>query len=336
MDQRTSGDTVGSLRPIPAVLAIDIESDLRSGPPGTGVAAVGLERTHAFLSRFRPRLEDATGRRVRFAWFVRMDPQTEAQAERADGLVSAARSTFAAIEASDDRIGLHTHAGRWDAARRRWVADHADADWIDQCLAASFGAYAAAFGLPCREHRFGDRFSSESMYRQLDRLGAIVDLTPEPGLRGMRRSDPTADATGAIPDYRGWPKAPQRHSPDGPWTLPMSSTDPDQALPPLRRLTRRIVFAGQERNRPLTMERPLPTSGHFWELVERALDEGAGHLAWAIRSDLSLTPRFERVGTILIDLLARPLAGRLAFGGGEDALIGLGLLPRREEVDPGA
>ena len=107
--------------PVPAVLAIDVESDARAGRPGSGVRALGFERTVAWLEDLRPRLEDAGGRRVRYAWYVRMDPQVTAQAGRADGLVEAAPGAWEAITAAGDVIGLHTHAGRWIEARGRWV-----------------------------------------------------------------------------------------------------------------------------------------------------------------------------------------------------------------------
>jgi hypothetical protein len=311
--------------PVPAVLAIDVESDARAGRPGSGVRALGFERTVAWLEDLRPRLEDAGGRRVRYAWYVRMDPQVTAQAGRADGLVEAAPGAWEAITAAGDVIGLHTHAGRWIEARGRWVADHGEPAWVDRCLTASFVAYEGHFGRPCREHRFGDRFSSQRMFDRLADLGAVVDLTPEPGMRGRRRSDRTADATGSIPDYRGYATRPHRDG-RGVWIMPLTSADPAPAMSPARRWLRRLAFAGQSRARPMAIERAWPSAGLFWDLAERALDDGAAHLAWAIRSDVSLWPQFERVSEVVSGVLRHPLASRLAFGGGEDALRHLGLV----------
>jgi hypothetical protein len=99
-------------------------------------------------------------------------------------------------------------------------------------------------------------------------------------------------------------------------------------MPHARRWLRRVVFAGQSRARPMALERRWPSAGTFWDLAERALDDGAPHLAWALRSDVSLWPQFGGVASILASLVGRPLARRLAFGGGEDALVALGLIPQ--------
>ncbi|MCI0344121.1 MAG: hypothetical protein L0221_01575 [Chloroflexi bacterium] len=310
---------------LPAVLAINIESDGRIGGPGSGVAAAGLVQTWSWLGALRPRLEDATGRAVRFAWFVRMDPQIALQAGRGDGLVAAAPAVFEAIAVAGDSVGLHTHAGRWDAARRRWVADHGDGAWVDRCLVSGFASFEGTFGRLCREHRFGDRFSSPAMYARLADLGVAVDLTAEPGLRGTKSSDPAADATGAIPDYLHVPRGPRRVGGDQLWSLPLSSADPAPGLPLARRLARRVAFIGKPRHRPLTLWRTWPSATAYWDIVDGAVRDGAQHLAWVVRSDLPLRPAYPRVAEILATLRARPLARRLAFGSGEDALDRLGL-----------
>jgi hypothetical protein len=311
---------------IPFVLAIDVEHDGRPARPGSGLPLVGLARTDDMLRSLRPRFEDATGRAVRFAWFVRMDPQIAVLAGRADALVEAGRPRIDEWAAHGDRIGLHTHAGRWDVRRGRWVVDHGSADWIAHCVGTSAAAFAGAFGTPCREHRFGDRWSSQAAFGELARLGVEVDLTIEPGQRSVPRLDLTSDATGRIPSYQRLRSEPFRNRASGLWLLPLSAADPAPALSPPVRLARRLRYAGRPRHRPLQLDRPWPSPGAFWDLVERTLDAQARpYFACAIRSD-TIVHLGGRLEQILNALVPRALARRFVFTDGHGALETLGLL----------
>jgi hypothetical protein len=312
---------MGADASVPIVLGIDVEPDNRHDPPGSGVDATGFRRTAEILGALRPRLEDATGQPVVFAWFVRMDPQVADQGGRPDALLAAAPGVVEVLEEAGDVIGLHTHAGRWDARRRVWVADHADSAWIDHCLVSSFAAYADRQGRTCREHRFGDRFSSHAVFERVARLGARVDLTTEPGQPGTRRPSHLDHHTGRIPSYARAPRTPHRALADGSlWLLPLSSADPAPALGPARRWARRLRYLGQPRHRTLIFDRSWPTPGLFWDLAERQLADGAEHLAFVIRSDLVLSPHWARADAVIDALLDRRLAARLAFVGGEEAV----------------
>ena len=305
---------------VPIVLGIDVEPDNRHDPPGAGVDATGFRHTAEYLEAIRPRLADATGSAVRFAWFVRMDPQVAAQGGRPDALLAAAPEVVAGIEAAGDVIGLHTHAGRWDPARGWWVAGHGDATWIDECLARSFDAFAHRFGRPCREHRFGDRFSSPAAFERLATLGARVDLTLEPGQPG-RRVPRHEHGTARMPSYARAPRFPHPAAEDGSlWLLPLSSADPAPAMSRGRRWARRLRYVGQPLHRTLMLDRPWPSAGLLWDLAEDQLARGAGHLAFVIRSDLVLGPRWAGASAVLESLVQRPLVRRLTFVGGEEAV----------------
>lgn len=306
---------------IPIVLGIDVEPDNRQSAPGAGVEVTGFRRTAATLASLRPRLAEATGHPVRFAWFVRMDPQVTAQGGSPDALLSAAPEVSDALQEAGDVIGLHTHAGRWDPSAKSWVADHADAAWIDHCLEASFEAFAERFGRTCREHRFGDRFSSVAGFRRLAALGARVDLTPEPGQPGARRPAHLERSTGRIPSYARVPGGPHPAAGEGSlWLLPLSSADPAPAMRPYRRWARRLRFIGQPRHRTLLLDRQWPSAGLPWDLAEAQLEQGERHLAFIIRSDLVLGPRWAGASSALEALLERPLVRRLTFVGGEEAV----------------
>jgi hypothetical protein len=312
---------------IPFVLAIDVEPDGRPARPGSGLPLDGIARTDTWLSALRPRLEDATGRPVSFAWYLRMDPQIAALAGSPGALVAAIRDRIDEWSARGDRLGLHTHAGRWNARVARWVVDHGNERWIRHCLHSSFAAFAAGFGTPCVEHRFGDRWSSDAAFGELAALGVEVDLTIEPGQRSVRRLDPTSDATGRIPSYLDARSEPTRHRDSGLWLLPLSSADPAPALPAFLRLARRLRHAGKPRHRPLLLARPWPSVDAYWDLVERTLDQQQlAYFACAIRSD-TILHHAGRVEQLLDGLPRRRLARRVAFTDGHGALAALGLRP---------
>jgi hypothetical protein len=248
--------------------------------------------------------------------------------------VAATRDRIDAWAAYGDRVGLHTHAGRWDDRSGRWVVDHGDAAWVARCIRTSAAAFEEAFGAPCREHRFGDRWSSEAAFVELARLGVRVDLTIEPGQRSVRRLDPTSHATGRIPSYLRLRSEPFRHRASRLWLLPLSSADPAPTLQPVVRLARRLRHAGRPRHRPLQLDRPWRDPGGFWDLVEATLDaQPRPYFACAIRSD-TILHHDGRVERLLESLVRRPLARRLGFTDGHGALASLGLHEERADPSP--
>jgi hypothetical protein len=165
------------------------------------------------MSKQRPLLAARTRAAARFSWFWRMDPQIERTYGNADWAVRRYANQVADAERWGDEIGLHTHAWRWDAALNRWIADHDNRTWIEQCLKTSFAAYESAFGRTCRIFRFGDGWIDEAMLGLIEQLGARIDLTVEPGLSGTPSLVPEEASTGFIPDRRNVPLQPYHPSP---------------------------------------------------------------------------------------------------------------------------
>jgi hypothetical protein len=120
----------------------------------------------------------------------------------------------------------------------------------------------------------------------------------------------------------------RRAGDDQPWIVPLTAADPARALSWSRRWLRRIRYLGQPRHRTLLLDRAWPTAGLPWDLAEAQLESGAGHLAFAIRSDLILGPRWAGASAILGELLVRPLVRRLVFVGGEEAVARSGAVQR--------
>ena len=298
---------------IPIVFGVDVEPDVRPIGKHDPIGLVGLAACIAWLDDLRPRLSDSSGTATVFSWFLRMDPQIEALAGRADAVGVRASTQLDELVAQGDLIGLHTHCGRWDPHREGWVADHADAEWVSHCVRTAFAAYAATFGAPCARHRFGDRFTSPAALDLIASLGARVDLTIEPGKPRTDRVDVTAFATGEIPSYRHLHSVPTRHG-ESLWQLPLTAADPGPALPVAIRLARHVRFAGQPLHRPLTLYRAYRSADAFWDVVERLLDElPIPYIALIVRSDLPLQPQMAYAEPIMDALLRRSLARRLRF-----------------------
>jgi hypothetical protein len=304
----------------PVVLGVDVEPDDRGRPPG-GVAVDGFHATLEWLEGLRPWLAEATRAPVSFAWYVRMDPQIAWLTGRPDGLARTIMPALERLRRVGDTIGLHTHAGRWDG--RRWVADHGDPAWIERCVRTSADAYASLFGGPCREHRFGDRWSGPVLFDALVQTGIAIDLTAEPGQRGLRRLDTTTAATGRIPDYRAAPREPAPYGDGRLWLVPLSSADPGPTLPRLRRVVRRLRYLGQPLHRTLLLDRAWSSAAACWDVAEDRLAEmDQPYLAFAIRSDLLLRSRADGARAVLDELVRRPLAGRLRFTDGDGVVPG--------------
>lgn len=307
--------------PIPVVLCFDVEPDdidvERGGQPWRG-----FERLLDLVGPWRDSLAEATGRPVRFNWFLRMDPQVADTCGSATWVVDTYGPAIERLRSADDLIGLHPHALRWSAASGRSVADHADADWVDHCIGVSFEAYQSAFGCPCRAERFGDRFMSARAARLITRLGATWDLMIEPGIRPVRSLHRGVAATGHTADMRSAPRAPYRPNPgdamragDGTlWMIPLTSMNPDPLLPVWRRVARRVRYPGRPLHRPAALTAGWPAAP-FWTMIDRELATMARpYLAFAIRSDAPLLPGL--IGPVedkISALLASPLVGRLEF-----------------------
>ncbi len=310
----TAFEPIGPNGSIPVVLAIDVEPDGKPHGRRDPIRVDGLAATVAWLDGLRPRLEAATGQPANVAWFVRMDPQIEAMGGHASAIVDLARPWLDRLVQRGDGIGLHTHGGRWDEAAGSWLVDHGDPGWMEHCTRTAFDAFATAFGAPCRQHRFGDRWSSPEALDLVAGLGATVDLTAEPGRRGEQRVDLSAPATGMVPSYLSMRSVPQPHRDSSLWLLPLTAGDPGPALPPIRRAARRLRFVGQPRHRPLQLDRAWRSPEAYWSVMERTLAGlPAPYIAWAVRSDLVLEPAFAVMRAILDALPSRALARRLQF-----------------------
>jgi hypothetical protein len=310
---------------IPTFLCIDVEPKARAVPVGEGPPWDGFDALADHLDALRPRLADASGRAVAYAWFPRIDPQIEACYGDATHALHAYADRFAHLRAQGDVLGVHPHSFRLDRESGRWRSDYADADWVEHCQSVAFDGFAAATGEPCVRHRYGDHFLTPRIVATAERLGARVDLTAEPGLRAARRLARHEPAAGVIPDCRDLPRVPYRARADdwqrpddaradGMWIVPLTTADPRPAEPWPRRALRRVAGHGNPPHRPLLPHRPWRSATAYWDLVAARLAEmDRPYLALALRTERADHPVAVRVRATLDALATHPLAANLWF-----------------------
>lgn len=286
----------------------------------------------ALMRAWRSRLEDATGRPVRFSWWLRMDPQVTESYGSPGWVAERYGRELDELRHAGDEIGLHPHAWRWDREERHWIADHGSSDWIQECLTVSFDAYESAFGVPCATHRFGSHFISRQIVDFLRERGVPIDLTVEPGTRPTTRVGGASHSTGAIPDQTHAPRAPYLPDPldpmraanpgprvsgeaaAGPWMIPLTAINPEPLYPPIRRAARRLRRACQTRHRTAQLWEPGDPRV-FWRLVEtESLSRVDAYLVFATRTEVPLVREFGAAFRQKLELLeAGPLIGRVEF-----------------------
>lgn len=285
--------------PIPVVLAVDVEPDPGGGKWRDRQPWIGFEHWLEFVPALRERLERATNAPVRFAWYVRCDPQIADVYGDAAWAADHYAPGFGELRGNGDEVAIHPHAWRWDEAAGHWVHDNADSGWVEQVLATGFERFAAGFGHAPRAHRFGSRYMTAAIARWIAAHGVRVDTTLEPGSPAQRTLDPGAAFTGTVPEMRQVPRVPFRPHADDPfqpatddklppgegmWMLPHSTFDPQPLIPTWRRAARRVRFFGQARHRSAQLWTPQDPHG-FWNLaVAAALELPRPYLFLGIRA----------------------------------------------------
>ena len=158
--------------------------------------------------------------------------------------------------------------------------------------------------------------------------GIEVDVTPEPGL-GSLSADPSfgAYATAPSPDFREFPRRPYypertdlrvpAASQDAAlpmMLLPLTAYDYEGARAPwVRRLARKVRM-GPGQHRPLNPWKEWTEASEYWDLMERAADEGpARYIAFAVRTDAPSSRTFRQAQALFEYLPRHPIARRLRF-----------------------
>ena len=168
----------------------------------------GFEGFHDFLSSWRGRISEKTQSNASFAWFWRADPQIELTYNDAGWPFRTYEKQIEQSAKHGDAFGLHTHPWRWDSAVNRWIADFGNPQWVETCVRSSFDIFERYFGAQCRLFRFGDGWLDNSTFELIEKLGAQIDLTLEPGSEAKLFLVKEELTTGLIPDRRKIPNYP--------------------------------------------------------------------------------------------------------------------------------
>lgn len=316
-----------SPKPIPTIWRIDVEPD--EIPSGSGRASwSGFIAMDGLVKQLRQHLEDRSGSAVHPTWFLRLDPEIERSFGQVDFVVARNRGLIDELLAQGDRLGIHVHYYRWDERRQIGYSDHADVGWLTHCFNVAAKAFERSFGEPVRRACHGGYFLHEALVDCAIAAGVEVDVTPEPGLDAQ--SDDRsfgAYATAPSPDFRNYPRRPyypSRNALGVPATssatarpmliVPLTAYDYPTALTPWHRRIAKRVLRRPRQHLPLN---PFKTWSHpktYWDLVERAADEGpARYVAFAIRTD-ALDSRTHRMARAILEYLpSHPIARRLRF-----------------------
>jgi hypothetical protein len=184
---------------LPIHLCVDVEPNDRevAGDPAADWSAT--EPCINLLEEFRAKVQATFGRPVHINWFLRFDPQIADAYGRADYAFDRFRKIWDRVSAAGDGIGIHVHA--WRKSADEWVSDHGDAAWVTHCVDEGLDAFARCTRSAATMFRFGDRFMSNAIVRQLEARGVKYDLTIEPGIRSVPVMKPGELGTGALPDY---------------------------------------------------------------------------------------------------------------------------------------
>jgi hypothetical protein len=311
---------------IPVIFCIDAEPDPRLVTRHSPEPWVGYETTYRYLSELRPRLEEQTGRPVRYSWFFRMDPQISESYGSAAYPLERYPNFVREMQHHGDELAIHTHAYRWSEKENNWYHDLGN-DWVAHCLRTSFEAYQLALGTACVSYRGGDYWLSTHAVNLLEQMGVRFDLTVEPGLRPGKVMQPGMVDWKFIPRYYRVPRTPYaplksdfrkagRSDSRSILMIPVTSTYLEGL--PIYSQMRRIVFNGfrnRHQETPLQMWLSRKPPNTFESLIDRAIAvQKKPYLVLTIRSDTSIRPKLAKgFGASIQSLLSHPARSRFAF-----------------------
>jgi hypothetical protein len=275
-----------------------------------------------------------TGATTNFSWYFRMDPQMTALYPRSDHAASSNPDRIERLAALGDSFGLHVHPEKWFAERGCWADDYADRAWNLECIEHAVATFTGFFGERPARHRYGGGFLDNEHIDLLERLGVLVDLTPERRfVTAARRQEsrdlqgrPNGQRTGVIPDCTRISSMAYRPSRTDPLTaddrrgrglvmIPLTAARIPFGASPLRRAASRLKHPMTHAPWRVMYPHASWPDGHaYWDRVSSAVDSMARpHVAIGLRTNGPGTEPHENARRVLEALTSHPIASRLRF-----------------------
>jgi hypothetical protein len=315
------------LKSIPAILRIDVEPDDfvpgPDAPPWTGFMAMA-----EFIERSRDDWSSLSGSPVHPTWFFRLDPDVERWYGRPDFAVREYGALVDRLRERGDFFGIHVHYYRWDDSVQASISEHVDRRWITHCIDTAVQSFEGCFGQRARRSSQGGFTITNDGVDRLIEAGIEVDVTPEPGRRSEKYNVSFgAAATAPSPDFTRTPRHPYYPSVNDPTVagqdrgdvrpmlmVPLTAYDYERAMAPWKIRLLKAALRWPRRPKPLNPHGDWPDPRTYWDLVERAADEGpARYVALAVRTDAKGSMTYERSRALFEYLPRHAIATRLRF-----------------------
>jgi len=323
---------------IPIIVMIDVEPDGFFIDRNKPLPWKGFEGLCPFFSDWRKSLEQATGEKAHFSWFVSLDPQVEETYGSAMWPLTQYENQVRNLENGGDEIGLHPHAYRWEPKNNDWIEDREDQRWVNYCTEMAFAAYKKALNRTCKSFRFGAAWINNETMNLAQRLGAEIDLSIEPKfkLETFPYLTDKKKYIGAYPNFDDVPlfpyqkadhdfKTPAQNKNGNIWVIPQTIGNVQYRYGRLEWLQKRL-FAPQLL-KPFDLTLKLTTTLKFFiQIVEEQLKRERPYITIALRSDVGQPTKFmKQVINNSHYLATHPLAKQFVFATPQEALKILGV-----------
>ncbi len=328
---------------IPIIMLVDVEPDGFFIDRTKALPWKGYEAAYELFSGLRPRLENATGSKVHFSWFYRLDPQVAETYGSFEWPITHYPKFAESFLRHGDDLGLHPHVYRWSNQINNWIEDQADQEWVNYCVEMGFKTYGKLFGLNCESFRFGAYWINNETLKLAECLGARFDLTIEPGygLNKLVSSFSKKFYSGTVPDFEMVPQIPYQPSqedfrkPDsnrnnGLWVIPLSTGNVQARFGRVETFYKKIFSPHELEPKTITLNLARGTNGFRIVMDNLLKNLQRPYLTFIVRSDVSHEPQDpshkENMNKNIEYILNHPLVDRFVFTTPAEAMDKMGYL----------
>ena len=160
--------------PVPVILCIDCEPDLRMIDRSVPADFEGFEIVADYFREWRSLAAEVTGAPVNLNWFFRMDTQIKACYGSAAAIPERYPAVVAEMLTAGDGLGIHPHAFRWSEEESTWFSEWKDRAWMLENLDLALDGFAQAFGHPPTLQRGGDGVITNELIAHAEARGCVT------------------------------------------------------------------------------------------------------------------------------------------------------------------